>query len=359
MRRVLLALCGLLLASSLVSSTCAQELRFPFPYDNSVPNPLKQKIGNQMFHDSRLSINRTTSCIDCHQPAKGFCDNKQVSEGILTRINGQDVRAQGTRNAPSLLNVAFFQRQFWDGVSPSGLTDQMWRPLQNGVEHGQQTPVQLENRIRQIPGYVAEFRQAYGRDPDLASIAASMEQFEMQIVATDTHWNRAEHGETWCMDAKEKLGYAIFKGKGMCVQCHNGPALTNNQLYDIGTEYFSRRGNLNGQDQGAILARGIPNQDGNPAYNRAFKTPGLVAVGITQPYMHNGSFRTLRDCVLYFNAGGYFRNGDGRYVRDPNIHPLIRPLGLTAEECDALEYFLAVSTYPADYPNITLEPLPR
>jgi cytochrome c peroxidase len=318
----------------------------PIPADNP-PDARKAEIGKQLFFEPRLSINNTTSCADCHQPARGFTDNKNVSEGIL-QSNGR--RAVGTRNAPTILNAAYTRNQFWDIVSPDGLEDQMWRPAQNPVEHGRQSPRQVVDRLNRT-GYRGEFRQVFGTDVTQTGVAACIAQFERTIVATDTNFQHYRAGETWAMPAAEKRGLAIFTSRG-CTACHDGATLTDALPHNIGTEFFARRGNLAAADRGRA---GVTN---NPADERAFKTPPLVAVALTPPYMHNGSFPTLRNVIDYFDAGGYLRTRDGRLIRDPNIDPRIRPLGLSEQDKRDLETFLTVSTMPRDYPKIAQPILP-
>jgi cytochrome c peroxidase len=62
-----------------------------------------------------------------------------------------------------------------------------------------------------------------------------------------------------------------------------------------------------------------------------FKTPTLRNVGLTAPYMHDGSLGTLHEVLAFYNRGGNPHKG---------LDPLIKPLGLEKEEMDALEAFL-------------------
>jgi cytochrome c peroxidase len=62
-----------------------------------------------------------------------------------------------------------------------------------------------------------------------------------------------------------------------------------------------------------------------------YKTPSLRNVALTAPYMHNGSLQTLRQVIVIYDRGG--RRHDG-------IDPLIQPLGLIADEIEALVAFL-------------------
>ena len=63
----------------------------------------------------------------------------------------------------------------------------------------------------------------------------------------------------------------------------------------------------------------------------AFRTPTLTNIGITGPYMHDGSLTTLWDVVDHYNKGG-----------EPNLYldGGIEPLNLTNKEVDQLVEFL-------------------
>ena len=63
----------------------------------------------------------------------------------------------------------------------------------------------------------------------------------------------------------------------------------------------------------------------------AFKTPGLRDVARSGPYMHDGSLKTLEEVIDYYDKGG---------INNKNLHPLMRPLNLTAQEKTALLKFL-------------------
>ena len=62
-----------------------------------------------------------------------------------------------------------------------------------------------------------------------------------------------------------------------------------------------------------------------------FKTPSLRGVGLTAPYMHDGSLKTLEDVVEFYNRGG---------TRNPHVDAALQPLDLTKEELADLVAFL-------------------
>jgi cytochrome c peroxidase len=67
------------------------------------------------------------------------------------------------------------------------------------------------------------------------------------------------------------------------------------------------------------------------AGNGTFKTPTLREIARTAPYMHDGSFNTLKDVVDFYDRGG---NGN------PFIDPELRRLALTDSEKRAVIAFL-------------------
>jgi cytochrome c peroxidase len=67
----------------------------------------------------------------------------------------------------------------------------------------------------------------------------------------------------------------------------------------------------------------------------AFKTPTLRNIGITGPYMHDGSLTTLWDVMDHYNKGG---------VPNPYLDGGMQRLGLTEPEIDDLVAFLFTLT---------------
>ena len=63
----------------------------------------------------------------------------------------------------------------------------------------------------------------------------------------------------------------------------------------------------------------------------AFKVPTLREIAKTAPYMHDGSLATLEDVIDFYDRGGR---------ANPNLIPLIRPLGLSLEQKRVLIEFL-------------------
>ncbi|MCK6499436.1 MAG: c-type cytochrome, partial [Nitrospira sp.] len=113
--------------------------------------------------------------------------------------------------------------------------------------------------------------------------------------------------------------------KARCILCHNGPNFTDNQFHNLGVPQV---GPLK-EDLGRFLVTKAEKDKG------AFKTPTLRSIAETAPYMHDGVYKTLEEVVEFLDQGG---------EANPNLSPMIRPLGLTAEEKADLIAFLQALT---------------
>jgi cytochrome c peroxidase len=84
----------------------------------------------------------------------------------------------------------------------------------------------------------------------------------------------------------------------------------------------------------------------------AFKTPGLRNVELNAPYFHNGGKATLFQLMEFYDDGGDFSN--------PDLAPLIRPLGMDATQIRNVIAFLLALTdervrwqrAPFDHPQL-------
>ena len=96
----------------------------PSPPDNPI-TPEKVALGKQLFFDPRLSGDNTMSCATCHLPDKGLGDGLAKGKGHAGKTL--------SRNTPTLLNVAFQPRLFWDGRAKT-LEEQALGPIKSPEE---------------------------------------------------------------------------------------------------------------------------------------------------------------------------------------------------------------------------------
>jgi cytochrome c peroxidase len=248
-----------------------------------------------LFFDKRLSRDGTLACASCHDPNRAFSDGRTVARGI----HG----AEGTRNAPALVNRGYGNAFFWDGRADS-LEHQALQPIVNPIELGLTQP-ELEGRTGMTAAAVTEALASYVRT----------------IRSGDSRFDRYAAGRTGSLDALEKAGLELFRGKGGCTACHIGPNFTDEKFHNTGVAW--RDAHL--ADEGRYVV------SGNPRDHGAFKTPTLRDIARTAPYMHDGNVATLEDVIEFYSQGGR---------PNPNLDPEIRPRHFTPEEKRSLAAFL-------------------
>src|SRR5690606_9438419 len=109
-----------------------------------------------------------------------------------------------------------------------------------------------------------------------------------------------------------------------CLNCHNGPTLSDGKFHDVGLSYYGRKY----EDLGRYRVTGRKEDVG------AFRTPSLRNVARTAPYMHNGLFE-LDGVLGMYNAGMGTLRRTAAQADDP-LFPtkshLLKPLGLNAQD---------------------------
>src|SRR5690606_15663775 len=231
------------------------------------------ELGKTLFFDPRLSGSLTISCASCHVPELSWSDGRARSLGHEGTIN--------KRNSPSLHNVWFYDRLFWDGRSRD-LEDQSFGPINSESEmHGDMS--ELPRKLRRISGYPTLFEKAFGDegiDPD--RIASALANFQRTISGGESRFDRFLKGDKQAMSDQELRGLHLFRTKAGCMNCHNGPLFSDNTFHNNG---------FAGNDQGYYFVTHKEEDLGK------FKTPSLRDVANTGPWMHDGSAATLEQVI--------------------------------------------------------------
>jgi cytochrome c peroxidase len=266
----------------------------PAPADN-LTTPEKAALGKQLFFDPRLSGDNTKSCASCHLPDKAFTDG-------LIKARGLDGKQLG-RNTPGLLNVGFYTTYFWDGRAAS-LEEQAFIPIQSPVEMNQNLD-ELESELDAVAGYASQFRVVFGSRVTKANIARALAAFQRTLISRNAPLDRFLSGDKKALSEEAMRGFELFKGAAGCMRCHNGPMLSDNKFYRLGTA-------LNDKGRGAV--------SGVERELHAFRTPALRDVARTAPYMHDGSFDSLFSVVEFYYRSAPGRSPDGLPL---DIEPLL------------------------------------
>lgn len=292
------------------------------PLPTAVPIPAtnlnytaKVDLGKQLYFDGRLSKNNAIACAFCHNPFTGFADPRQTSIGVGGGVGG--------RQSPTVFNTGFNPLQFWDGRAGS-LEEQAIGPIVNPVEMAE-THENVVKKLGKIKGYQQQFRAVFGTDVNLQGIAEAIAAYERTVVSTDSAFDKYMLGDATAMDESAVKGMALFKGKARCILCHNGPNFTDHQFHNLGVPQVGPMK----EDLGRYYVTRLERDKG------AFKTPTLRSITETAPYMHDGVFKTLEEVVDFLDQGG---------GQNPNLSPLIKPLGLSVQEKADLVAFLKALT---------------
>ena len=129
---------------------------FPAPLYNFSENPysnVKRELGRKLFYDAKLSRDNTISCGSCHQQSAAFTHaGHRVSHGIDNLL--------GTRNSPTLFNLAWQPLFFWDG-GVGDLDLFHINPIQNPVEMDE-TVSNVLTKLNTDSNYPSMFKEAFG-----------------------------------------------------------------------------------------------------------------------------------------------------------------------------------------------------
>lgn len=370
-------------------------------------------LGRRLFMDTNLSGNRNISCLVCHHPMKGTSDGLPLSQ----TEDGQGILK---RNSSSLFNVGdkFNTFMFWDGrvqYHPEKKTFTTPEPALNGanpkassitsamtsalsaqalfplVSHEEMRGKKGDNEIADAKNnleawdliikriktegssqtYVNLFNRAFPKDPDfnIGHAGEAMSAFMREQFQSNTSpFHRYVAGDNAAMTDKQKRGFIVFMDRGRCIACHQGNLLGLNSFFaSVGVPSYGAKPFTPDIGRGEM--------PGEKFRSFFFKTPSLINVSLTAPYMHNGAFRTLREVINHYNdiktSLNTFDLSDERR-RDFPVEMEVRNsaqdlneiftsieagflrmgLGLTKVEMDELEAFLAEAlTDPRWNPN--------
>lgn len=349
-------------------------------------------LGHSLFFDTRLSADGKVSCAHCHQPALRFTDGLPLGQGI----------GRLQRHTPSVVGTAYSPWQFWDGR-----TDSQWSQALQPIEHPLEMGLARTEVVRRVERHHGDaMRGLFGsypvlddlvrfpanaapREDDPAAMAAwdgmlpedrvtvdrafaqvgkVIAAYERRLQpgpsAFDAYVDALDRGADRAADASlgrdARAGLALFIGKAQCINCHNGPRLTNDEFHNIGLPLLAglssdvadlRPAVDLGREPGVLKVLADPfnclgtHSDADKTRDcaelryvksvgdtlpGAFKVPSLRGVSRTAPYMHDGRFQDLTQVVAHYNAGPVPLLG----------HSDLKPLLLTLREQASLVTFL-------------------
>jgi cytochrome c peroxidase len=318
------------------------------PKDNE-PNAARLALGKKLYFEARLSADGSVACATCHDSTRSFTDRRNASEGIGGKV--------GARNAPTSMNAVLLHSQFWDGRADN-VEAQALLPIINSIEMGHPDGKAAAAAIAGDAEYEAMFQAAYGRGVNYDDIGRAIATFERTLIFLDAPFDRWAHGDAKAIGDDAKLGFELFTGKARCVACHPfnaaNPLGSDGRFHNIGVSARHQDFGQLASKALAILAQngseatidelalgGSTSELGRFVVSRiesdigGFRTPQLRNIGITGPYMHDGSMQTLWDVMDHYNKGG---------EPNPYLDGGIEPLALSDAEIDQLVAFMFTLT---------------
>lgn len=241
----------------------------PVPANNPM-SEAKVALGKKLYFEPALSKSGQFSCNSCHNLATWGVDNQQFSIGHKWN--------RGGRNAPTVLNAAFWSKQFWDGRAPL-LEDQAKGPPLNPVEMAIDSEEAAVVRLKNA-GYEAEFEVVFGKHSvSYDNMAKAIAAFERTLITPNAPFDKFVQGKGDISKAA-KRGMLKVADIG-CTSCHSGVLFTSNEFenFQYGTD------------------AGLKSVTGNDEDDHVFRVQSWRNVAMTAPYFHDGSAATLEEAI--------------------------------------------------------------
>jgi cytochrome c peroxidase len=174
-------------------------------------------------------------------------------------------------NTPTVFNASLNFRLNWEGNFRS-LEDHAEQTLRNPAIMASSAD-EAVSKLRADPEAARQFRDAYGKEPDVAALLDAIATYERSLVTPDSRFDRWLAGEAAAITPDELSGYQVFKSLG-CISCHQG--------VNVGGNLFQRHD--------IFHPLGSPEPE-------LVRVPSLRNVATTAPYFHDGSAPTLSEAV--------------------------------------------------------------
>jgi cytochrome c peroxidase len=328
----------------------------------------KEQLGKLLFFDTNLSTPPGQSCASCHSPDTGFGDPVQQ----LPVSRGAHPDRFGNRNDLTAAYAAFipplrFDEDedmwvgglFWDGRA-ADLAEQAKGPPLNPLEMANPDVETITETLRAAE-YRDLFFEVFGNDAlddaaravDLMADAIAAYEATSELSPFDSKYDLFLAGEVQ-LSEQESRGMALYESeaKGNCAACHpnrpgadGSPPLFTDHTYDnLGVPknpenpFYSLPPEFN-PDGHRYVDLGLGAVVDDPDVYGMFRVPTLRNVALTQPYMHNGVFKTLYQAVAFYNTRDVAPWPAPEWPENVNRDELGN-LGLTTQDIEDIVAFL-------------------
>jgi cytochrome c peroxidase len=339
---------------------------------------------------------KKVACASCHVASAWFVDNRSRPAATSLGV------AWTPRNAPSLVNVVYYQWYGWGGKQ-----DSAWMQASTSHESKDNT---AGNRLGYAHLLYAKYRADYDAifdvaldpaldptavdasrfpasgkpktnptDPDgawemmtsgdrfiintiISNVGKAIHAYERRLISGNSPLDRYIAGDHTALSASAKRGLGLFIGKAGCIACHKGPLMTDQDFHNTGVAQVGAHvaatdtgryedvakvssGTFNSagafSDDAAAGAARLAGLAQAASQQGQFRTKNLRQIAQTGPYMHNGAIETLQDVIAFYDRGGDATGFAG--AKDAKLVPLNLT---TAEQADLVELLTAMTGEP-------------
>lgn len=283
-----------------------------FNFQNDPQSYYRFDVGRDLFFDPILSLDNTISCATCHAQVHSFADH---GAAFSAGVDG----VLGTRNSPSIANMAWSPSFMWDG-GVNHLEVFSVAPITNPLEM-KETMANVVAKLNANATYRAKFKKAYNaHEINDQLLLRALTQYMMMIISDQSKYDKYVRGDV-SFTSEEITGKNLFQAK--CASCHTEPLFSNYAFINNGLD-----------ETFTDLGRGQITLD--PADNGKFKVPSLRNVAMTYPYMHDGRFYSLEQVLDHYSNG--IKNSS-------TLHPSLQNgIPMTEDEKKAIITFLKTLT---------------
>jgi len=301
----------------------------------------KEKLGQFLYYDKYLSLNKNQACASCHHQKSGWADPLDAAMPDLYPVSlGSDRTLNGCRNAPPSGYAAFspvfywddveelyFGGQFWDGRADT-VKDQAKGPFLNEVEMAMPDEASVIAAIADPNNpnsaiYHKLFRNVYGVNlknidyNDDTVILAIYDQVAEAIGTFEQTKRLTEFSSKYdyflagltTLTPQEEAGLILFEGTAGCNACHPSAATFNPDgtitpplFTDFSYDNLGVPVNTNVLFANCTTDLGLGGRLEESAQDGKFKVSSLRNIEMTAPYAHNGFFVTLAEIVNFYNT---------------------------------------------------------
>jgi len=306
----------------------------------SVLSPMEE-LGKAIFFDENLSINHNQSCATCHAPEAGWVGPHSIINAHGSVYEGSIPGSFGDRKPPSAAYATqspifhfykglFIGGNFWDGRATgeklgNPAADQAQGPFLNPVEQALPSAADVVTRVC-AASYGDLFVEVWGAevcDPvnvhtayDAIGLSIAAYEASPEVNAFSSKWDYSRT-EMAKLTKEERLGFALFQGKGKCKACHTStgpqPLFTDYSFDNLGfpknpeNPVYLHNPEFVDPGLGGFLLSRLDYAEFAAAEMGKHKVPTLRNVakapaGDIKAYGHNGYFKSLEGIVHFYNT---------------------------------------------------------